>query len=101
MWVYVMFDLPVDTRKARHDYAQFRKLLLKDGFARIQYSIYARCCPSEESAEVHTRRVELGVPDDGEVRVVFLTDKQFGRQRIFDGKRRVQPQKPPKQLEFF
>lgn len=101
MWVFVLFDLPVDTKQARHDYAQFRKYLLRDGFFQIQYSVYGRVCPSQESADVHASRVGLRVPPDGEVRIFFLTDKQFGRQRIFDGKRRVQPEKPPKQLEFF
>jgi CRISPR-associated protein Cas2 len=101
MWVFCIFDLPVDTKKARRDYALFRKALLKDGFIRIQYSVYGRVCPSRESAEVHAARVGNEVPPDGEVRVFFLTDKQFGRQRIFDGKRRIQPEKPPKQLEFF
>lgn len=36
MWIIVMFDLPVDTKEARRAYAQFRKKLLLDGFARMQ-----------------------------------------------------------------
>lgn len=101
MWVFVIFDLPVDTKQARRDYTVFRKYLLRDGFMRIQYSVYGRVCPSRESAEVHANRVGGRVPPDGKVRIFFLTDKQFGRQRIFDGNRRTQPEKPPKQLEFF
>ena len=95
------FDLPVDTRDARHAYAQFRKFLLRDGFSQVQYSIYARVCASEAAVQVHARRVESRVPDDGEVRLLCITDKQFERQRIFQGKLRKQPQKAPKQLEFF
>jgi CRISPR-associated protein Cas2 len=101
MWLFVLFDLPVDTRAARKAYAQFRKFLLKDGFLQIQYSVYARVCPSEEAVDVHTARVESRVPDDGEVRMLCITDKQFGRQRILWGKMRKQPPKAPKQLEFF
>lgn len=101
MWVFVLFDLPVDTKKARHDYAKFRKWLLEDGFLKLQFSVYGRVCASWESAEVHAARVGQRVPDDGEVRIFFLTDKQFARQRIFDGKRRTQPEKAPNQLEFF
>lgn len=101
MWLFVLFDLPVDTRAARKAYAQFRKSLLKDGFMQIQYSVYARVCPSEEAVDVHSRRVESRVPADGEVRLLSITDKQFGRQRIFWGKTRKQPPKAPKQLEFF
>src|SRR6184192_1461693 len=77
MWVLAMFDLPVDTKKARKAYAQFRKELLKDGFTRMQYSVYVRHCPSEENAVVHVARVERIVPPDGEVRILTLTDKQF------------------------
>ena len=101
MWLFALFDLPVDTRAARKAYAQFRKFLLKDGFLQIQYSVYARVCPSKEAVDVHVRRVEARVPGDGEVRLLCITDKQFGRQRILWGKTRKQPPKAPKQLEFF
>lgn len=101
MWVFVIFDLPVDTRQARRHATLFRKFLLEDGFLKIQYSVYGRVCASRESAEVHSARVGSRVPPDGQVRIFFLTDKQFGRQQIYDGKRRTQPEKPPKQLEFF
>jgi len=101
MWLFVMFDLPVDTQAARRAYAQFRKFLLKDGFTQVQYSVYARVCASEENMRVHSRRVEARVPDDGEVRLICITDKQFERQQIFWGKLRKQPSAAPKQLEFF
>lgn len=101
MWVFVLFDLPVDTAAARREYALFRKKLLKGGFMRVQYSVYARVCASEAAADVHIRRVEANVPPDGEVRVLCITDKQFARQRIFWGKTRKTPPKPPQQLEFF
>lgn len=32
MWLFVFFDLPVTTKKERHDAALFRKNLEKDGF---------------------------------------------------------------------
>jgi CRISPR-associated protein Cas2 len=101
MWVLTMFDLPVDTKKARRAYAQFRKMLLKDGFNRMQFSIYARHCASEENTSVHVQRVERNVPPDGEVRVLTVTDKQFERMRVFLGKVRKQPECPPPQLELF
>jgi CRISPR-associated protein Cas2 len=101
MWVLAMFDLPVDTRRARKAYAQFRKGLLTDGFTMMQFSVYARHCPSEENAQVHVQRVERMVPDDGEVRILLLTDKQFERMRIFWGKMRKSPVAPPPQMELF
>lgn len=101
MWVVAMFDLPVDTKKARRQYAQFRKALLKDGFAMMQFSVYIRHCASRENADVHISRVERAVPADGEVRVLTITDKQYERMRVFWGKRRQAPEQPPAQLEFF
>lgn len=101
MWVVAMFDLPVDTKAARKAYAQFRKSLLQDGFTRMQFSVYVRHCASEENADVHVLRVQAALPDDGEVRVLTITDKQFERMRVFFGKRRRPPEQPPYQLELF
>jgi len=101
MWIIAMFDLPVDTKTARRAYAQFRKELLKDGFCKMQYSVYTRHCASQENADVHMERVERIVPDDGEVRIIQITDRQFERMRVFWGKRRRAPETPPAQLELF
>lgn len=101
MWVVAMFDLPVDTKAARRAYAQFRKFLLKDGFSKLQFSVYVRHCASEENMQVHVARVELAVPADGEVRIMVVTDKQFERMRTFWGKRRKPAPPAPRQLEFF
>jgi len=101
MWVIAMFDLPTDTKKARRDYALFRKHLLSDGFTMLQYSVYMRHCPSRENAQVHIDRVRAHLPPDGEVRVITITDKQFERMLIFFGKVRRQPETAPRQLNLF
>lgn len=101
MWVLAMFDLPTDTKAGRRHYAQFRKVLLKDGFAMMQYSVYIRHCASRENAAVHIARIERAIPPDGEIRVITITDKQFERMRIFWGKKRKTPEAPPAQLELF
>lgn len=96
-----MFDLPVDTKQARRNYARFRKDLLEEGFEQMQYSIYLRHCASQENADVHTYRVERRIPPDGEVRILTITDKQFERMRIFWGKIRRAPEAVPAQLQLF
>lgn len=101
MWVIALFDLPTDTKKARKAYTQFRKKLIQDGFAMMQYSVYIRHCASRENAEVHTKRVKNFVPDEGEVRVITITDKQYSRMQVFWGKKRVPIEPPPSQLELF
>jgi CRISPR-associated protein Cas2 len=101
MWIVAMFDLPTDTKKARRQYALFRKHLLEDGFTMMQYSVYARHCASKENAEVHIDRIKKHLPPDGEVRVITITDKQFERMMIFWGKTRQSPERAPCQLELF
>lgn len=101
MWVIVMFDLPVDTPGARREYALFRKSLLEDGFRMFQYSVYGRCCPSHENAEVHQKRVAAHLPPDGEVRVLQITDKQLEQMKIFWGRTRKPVPDAPRQLEMF
>lgn len=101
MWVIAMFDLPTDTPKMRKAYTRFRKSLLEDGFTMMQYSVYSRHCASIDNAEVHVKRMGDQVPSEGEVRFLTITDRQFGRIRVFVGKKR-QPSKPsPSQLELF
>ncbi|WP_246133854.1 CRISPR-associated endonuclease Cas2 [Lacipirellula limnantheis] len=101
MWVLAMFDLPTDTKRARREYALFRKMLLGNGFTQMQFSVYARPCPSQENADVHVGRIERSLPPDGEVRVITITDKQFERMRIFWGKLRQRPEQAPCQLDLF
>ena len=101
MWTIVMFALPTDTKSARKQYSQFRKFLLNDGYDMMQYSIYSRHHASEENAQVHIQRIKERLPPDGEVRIVKITDKQFGRIEIFFGKISQPVQDPPQQLGFF
>lgn len=89
MWIIVMFDLPVDTAKARRDYRLFVKALESDGFDRMQYSVFTRHCPSEENAVVHRKRVKNAVPSGGEVRVIQVTEKQFEKMEVYYGELRV------------
>jgi len=77
MWIFAMFDLPTVTKKERDAAMRFRKNLTKDGFTRMQYSVYIRHCPSSESAEAYIRRIERYLPDYGLVSILRVTDKQF------------------------
>lgn len=98
MWLFVMFDLPVDDTEARREYTRFRTRLLADGFSMLQYSIYARYYPSEEASQAARRRVKAALPSDGQVRVMSVTDRQFGKMEVFAARSRGSPEKPQKQL---
>lgn len=98
VWLVAMFDLPVDTKEARRHYTQFRNALLKQGFTMLQFSVYARYFPSEEASEAHRQRVRKALPPNGEVRLVSLTDKQFGKMEVYVGKSPRHAEEPPEQM---
>jgi len=101
VWLFVMFDLPTFTKEHRKAASRYRKELLKDGFSMMQYSVYYRHCVSAEHAEVHSKYLSAQVPAEGEVRFITITDKQFAKMRIIQGKKLTEPENTPAQLEFF
>jgi CRISPR-associated protein Cas2 len=101
MWVLVLFDLPTETAKERKTASDFRKKILKDGFAMFQFSIYLRHCASRENAEVHIQRVKKILPEHGHVGIMCITDKQFGMMEIFHGQKPAPTTPPAQQLEMF
>ena len=101
MWLFAMFDLPVTTPKARKYYAQFRKLLLREGFSMLQYSVYARYCACEEISTRYRAEIRASLPPKGYVRLLAVTDRQFGKMESFIGKTSEPTEKPPDQLTLF
>ena len=101
MWMMVIFDLPVLTKKERRDATKFRKFLLDQGFDMCQLSVYLRFCAGKEQAEVHTRRVESALPDAGNVQILCFTDKQYENIVSFDGPVRRPANRNPEQLALF
>ena len=101
MWIYVMFDLPTNTKQQRRNAALFRKMLVKDGFSMLQYSVYIRHCASFANSDVHIKRVKNAVPAEGIVSVLRITDRQFGDTCTFVGQKATAPPQVPAQLELF
>ncbi|MGQ9505492.1 MAG: CRISPR-associated endonuclease Cas2 [Thermogutta sp.] len=101
MWLFVLFDLPVDTRQARREYTRFRKLLLRMGFSQLQYSVYARPFPSEEAMAPEREIIRQHLPPGGAVRLLPVTDRQFGKMENYVGRSRQNNEKPPRQLMLF
>lgn len=67
----------------------------------LQLSVYARYLPSEEAAEAHRRTVRAVVPPLGQVRLIALTDHQFGKMEVFYGKKPRPAEPPPDQIMLF
>lgn len=101
MWVFVLFDLPTETKKERKAAADFRKWIMKDGFSMFQFSAYLRHCPSAENADVHIKRVKSILPEHGSVGILRITDKQFGDMEIYQNRKAEDVQQPAQQLSLF
>ena len=101
MWLFVFFDLPVDTKTNRKAASKFRNDLLKDGFSMLQFSIYIRHCPTAESMEVHIKRVKQMMPKYGHISILKITDRQFGNMENLWGRQTTPLSGAPAQLSFF
>ncbi len=101
VWLIAMFDLPVKEREEKRDYRQFHDLLISEGFLRLQFSIYARYFQSEEASEARRHRLRVNLPPGGQVRLLSVTDHQFGKMEVFHGKLRAEPERMPEQLSLF
>lgn len=101
MWLLVMFDLPVKTKVQRRRYSQFVRQLKKMGLWRVQFSVYVRPMPDDERLKVLQTSVQMVLPEDGEVRMLAMTERQWQQMKVFFGQKRVGPEKTPEQLELF
>jgi CRISPR-associated protein Cas2 len=82
-----MFDLPVNSRKARKDYTRFRKYLIKDGYSMMQFSVYGRITRNHDDAYKHINRLKANLPPRGSVRALTVTEKQYASMLVLVGKR--------------
>lgn len=86
MRMVVLFDLPVQTKKQRRDAAAFRNFLLKDGYYMLQYSVYVRVCNGLDAVQKHKTRLRGHLPDNGAVRLLTITEKQYEAIEILLGR---------------
>ncbi len=97
----VFYDLPTITKKDRKVFAKFRKDIMKDGFTKMQNSVYLRHCASRVNSEIHVKRVKSVLPDKGLVSILKVTDKQFDQIETFKSKKSIPPPTGGQQLEMF
>lgn len=87
MRVMIFFDLPVTTMKKRKQYVMFRRMLIKDGFSMLQYSVYVRIARNYDDAKQHLWNVNKFLPPEGSVRALLVTDKQYESMHILLGEK--------------
>ena len=96
MRILVFFDLPVKTKQERRRATQFRNFLIKDGYYMVQFSVYARVCNGNDMVELHKKRLKMNIPNEGSIRVLVITEKQYENLEILLGKK----SKYEKPIEF-
>ena len=101
MWLFVLFDLPVKSKKERRAYTVFRKELIREGFSQLQFSVYARYFDSADSSRRESVLIQALLPADGQVRILSVTDAQFGKMLVFHGKKLDITEQPPDQILLF
>lgn len=101
MWIFILFDLPTETKKQKKAYTDFRKELLKLGFTMQQFSVYSCFCGSRERMEVQIKKVQRRLPTEGHVMMIHLTDKQYEGIENYYCRSRKMLDKGPEQLELF
>ena len=77
MRLILFFDLPQDTKAEQRIYRQFIKYLKTEGFIRVQYSVYAKLCINNDSARTITKRLKNNVPENGDIRYLIITERQY------------------------
>jgi CRISPR-associated protein Cas2 len=102
-WLIVCFDLPVGTKAQRKRAHDFREWLKDDGFAMVQWSVYARSCVTFARQETHLERVKQNLPPEGSVRAIFVTRAQWERSFVIHGSpaREVEPEDLPEQIQLW
>ncbi|MDR0505190.1 MAG: CRISPR-associated endonuclease Cas2 [Bifidobacteriaceae bacterium] len=96
-----MFDLPVLTKQQRRDATRFRLLLLDCGYIRVQLSVYAKFSPTASSIIPSIRKVKMGLPPGGEVRILAVTDHQWASADRFSNDTTAKPEPTPELLTIF
>ena len=82
----MFFDLPVKTSAQRRSASRFRSFLLSDGSHVAPHAVHARLCNGVAAVHAHTARLRAHLPDSGAVRMLVVTEKQYGSIEILLGK---------------
>lgn len=102
MWLLVIFDIPVKTKKQQKLATKFRKELLGSGFIMLQYSVYSKPIPSVQHRAPYVQAIKSALPEEADVKIFSLTDKQYAEVICLIGTKQIEPKKPEiKQPSFF
>lgn len=90
MRLLLFFDLPMNTKAERIIYSKFRKTLISDGFIMLQFSVYVKIFPNRDSLMQYTERLKRNLPSKGSIRIMAVTEKQYGNMQVLVGGKSLQ-----------
>lgn len=81
----VMFDMPTTTSIERHNYRIFVKELEREGFVRIQFSVYVKICTNFLETKETEKQLIPFIREDCIVQSLVLTEKQYANMHFLSG----------------
>lgn len=93
MRLIVFFDLPVTTAAKRKEANRFRHFLIKDGYQMLQLSVYARIVRGRDALQKHYSRLKKNLPEEGQVRCLEVTEKQYAGMLMLIGEMKPREKK--------
>ena len=76
---------PTNKWGTKMEYTNLSKFLIKDGYLRIAPEVFMRIVANRKNSEKHFRRIEEYAPRTGVVRMLRLTEKQYGKISMISG----------------
>ncbi len=101
MRLVCLFDVPNVSKKEKKDAQLFREFLLKKGFIMLQWSMYAKHILYNDNIETLSQSIKNRLPENGNLMLIEMTDKQFERIQIFNNYHKNNPPRKYQQLELF
>ena len=99
--IVVLADLPVDTRHDRKLAREFKELLHREGFVRLQDGVFTRLADGRTNALLHEKRLKEARPETGTIRLLFLTEVQFQSATLIAGSNDAQEDAVGSHLDIF
>lgn len=85
MRLIVMFDLPTETSKDKRNYRMFRRYLIKNGYAMMQYSIYSKIILNRTVLNHQKIKLKQNAPPKGFVELLVVTENQYANKEVLVG----------------
>lgn len=73
----MFFDLPVLTSEERRQYSKFRKYLIREGFIKMQKSVYSKIAMNATMSDRIRKDVEEHKPPKGNIQILSISERQY------------------------